>query len=150
MSWYSSEPLDKVVGATVKRIFWSDDRLILDTDQGAFVYDVEGDCCSHSYFFDLIGVEKLLNNGPIVNLVSHDLDDDDIKDDDYTYTQVYGYRFETEHPTWGLMSSVVSFRNESNGYYGGWMQLSFIADAIKLDRLLADGGFEELTADKIG
>lgn len=148
MGWYDND-FQVVVGATVERIFWSDNRLILDTDRGAYIYDVEGDCCSYSYFHDFIGIKKLLNNGPIVGFADVELDASDIVDDDYNYTQVYGYRFETVHPTWGLMSSVVSFRNESNGYYGGWMDLQVTAKE-DLPGIIANGDFEELTSDKIG
>lgn len=138
-----------IIGATVERVFWSSDRMILDTDKGVFIYDVEGDCCSFSYFHDFIGIKKLLNNGPVVGFESVDLDADDIEDDDHNYTQVYGYRFETEHSKWGLMSSVVSFRNESNGYYGGWMDL-LVTERSDLPEILGNGTFEELTSDKIG
>jgi hypothetical protein len=148
MGWYDND-FAEIVGATVERVFWSSDRMILDTDKGTFIYDVEGECCSYSYFHDFIGIKKLLNNGPVVGFESVDLEADDIEDDGYNCTQVYGYRFETEHPKWGLMSSVVSFRNESNGYYGGWMNAQVTAKE-DLPGILSNGSFEELTSDKIG
>ena len=33
--------------------------------------------------------------------------------------RVYGYRIASDHPTWGEVTAVMSFRNDSNGYYGG-------------------------------
>ena len=57
-----------------------------------------------------------------------DLDsDEDDEDDDLDYhddeeevvTECYGYQLITEHPRWGQQTSVFSFRNDSNGYYGG-------------------------------
>ena len=35
--------------------------------------------------------------------------------------QKYGYAITTESEQFGEMTSVFSFRNSSNGYYGGWM-----------------------------
>ena len=59
--YYGTEDLAKdLVGRTVNKIFMSNDYLQFDTDGGTFVYAVEGDCCSTSYFYDFHGVEKLL------------------------------------------------------------------------------------------
>lgn len=35
---------------------------------------------------------------------------------------MYGYKIISESK-WGDQTSVFSFRNSSNGYYGGWMDL---------------------------
>jgi hypothetical protein len=108
---------------------------------------VFGDCCSNSYFHDFFGVKKLLENGPVVSAESVKLQPGDPghykpaplkdpeaqavmdalvnRDDDDEYClKVYGFRFVTEHPTWGEQSSVIAFRNSSNGYYGGWMSVA--------------------------
>lgn len=95
-------------------------------------YTVEGDCCSSSYFFDMHGVEHLLNNGPVTAFEAVSLSPGDVgyQDPDATRREydeevkVYGYRLTTEHPKFGPVSSVFSFRNSSNGYYGGWMYLA--------------------------
>lgn len=124
---YGDDVMKNLIGKTVTAIHMSDARLVFETDGGLVGYEVEGDCCSYSYLHDFFGVENLLHNGPITESEGVDLDNDDPRfakpvpagEVDYTYTQVYGYRLTTVHPTFGEMSSVVSFRNESNGYYGG-------------------------------
>lgn len=142
-----------IVGKTITGILFSEDFLTLETKDGDIFLGVVGDCCSRSYFFDFYGVENLLRSKVIrfepVALSPGDVGyheetyDVSAVEDDYigNYVQVYGYRFITEHPLFGELTSVLSFRNESNGYYGGWMSLSPAIDKTKLERL---------TADKIG
>lgn len=134
-----------LVGANVDEIYWSDRIVTFATDKGLISYQVYGDCCSSSYFHDMIGVKKLLENGPVIDIESVNLkpgdpghpdspefEDPDVQavhdalqpdegyDDDVV--QVYGYRITTEDPTFGPVSTVLAFRNSSNGYYGGWME----------------------------
>jgi len=143
--------LDNLVGKTVTKILWSEERLVIETDGGTFAYDVEGDCCSSSYFHDFFGVANLLNNGPVISVGDVNLHDDDPRfsepiesDDEYgEHIQVYGYEFVTRHPIFGEMTSVLSFRNSSNGYYGGWM------DRVEGEFAIPDDA-TELTGDWIG
>lgn len=146
--------LDNLVGKTVEKIYWSEERLVIVTDDGTFAYDVEGDCCSSSYFHDFFGVRNLLDNGPIISVGDVNLHDDDPRfsspvtpQDEDSYSdesiQVYGYEFVTSHPVFGEMTSVLSFRNSSNGYYGGWMDRVEGEFAIPEDAL-------ELSGDYIG
>lgn len=108
----------RLVGRTVSEVWFSDDYLTFVTDAGLISYAVDGGCCSCSYFNDFVGLDKL-TNGPITEVKTINLDS---KEDDYTLTQYYGYALTTEHPTWGPMTTVWSFRNESNGYYGGSLE----------------------------
>lgn len=112
-----------LVGKKVLKIFVDSDYLIFQTDQGQVAYMVEGDCCSTSYFYDFVGVEKLLKNGPVLSWKSIPLElpaNEKPKEDEYI--QCYGFELVTEDPAYGEVTSVVSFRNSSNGYYGGWME----------------------------
>lgn len=104
------------------------DNLKFVTDDGDFCFQVYGDCCSVSYFNDFYGVRNLLENGAILEVKGVKLTDEeekrftarlDAKKEYYDQLQFYGYRFTTNHPEFGLVSSVFSFRNDSNGYYGG-------------------------------
>jgi hypothetical protein len=137
-----------LIGSTVTDIWWSENRLTFTTDRGPITFEVEGDCCSHSYFHDFFGVSHILNNGPITEFTPVDLQpgdpghpkpalypgDQDASnvfealnepEDDYAdHIQVYGYRITTEHPQFGPVSSAFAFRNASNGYYGGYMLLA--------------------------
>ena len=55
--------------------------------------------------------------GPVVSTAEIPLDDAAESDDELT--RCYGYEIVTEHPTFGEVTCVFSFRNDSNGYYGG-------------------------------
>lgn len=118
---YDSETrgLERMIGAKINNVGMNSDELIFDTDKGFFGFYVVGECCSWSYFYDFHGVHKLLVNGPVVSVEEIPLDADDYSGSEYV--RAYGYRIITENPLWGEQSSVFSFRNESNGYYGGWM-----------------------------
>lgn len=122
-----------VVGRKVKAVRITEEILQFDFEEGESVaFTVYGDCCSHSYFYDFHGVEKLLENGPVTEFSPIDLKeseyvysyDPDNVDHEYDEIQVYGWRLVTEHPLWGEQTSVFSFRNSSNGYYGGWMEVT--------------------------
>ncbi len=123
--------LEKLIGKKIKRIFFNEDFLKFETDQENIVYFVDGDCCSRSIFYDFIGVKKLLLNGSIIEVESIDLEPTDIVEGSYGVKdkksedddiKVYGYRLTTEDSIWGKVSSVFSFRNYSNGYYGGSLE----------------------------
>lgn len=121
---------DALVGRTIKTIHWSETRVVFDTDAGLIGYRVVGDCCSWSYFHDFFGVKHLLDNGPVTEVTAVDLEKSDprfkvpVPEEEvgYNFTEVYGFRLTTVHPQFGEVSSVLSFRNDSNGYYGGWME----------------------------
>ena len=51
---------------TIKKIFINDDTLTFETDQGDVSFGVSGDCCSHSYFHDFIGVENIIGKKVII------------------------------------------------------------------------------------
>jgi len=136
----------ELIGCKVEAIKMSKDFLIFKTDKGVVAYQVHGDCCSHSFFYDFYGVENLLNNGAIV-----DVKEVNLLEGDYNRTYIinpveqafidagelslYGYQITTIEPMYGFeVTSVFSFRNESNGYYGGWMEtinVSEVAEQLK-------------------
>lgn len=121
----SNDMASDMVGARISAVYWSEEHLTFQADDGQlFGFTVFGDCCSHSYFHDLIGLEKLLAGtvikfDPISLAMSDRVGDDNDSDE---YVQKYGYRVVTKHPTFGPVTTVFSFRNASNGYYGGWME----------------------------
>lgn len=99
--------------------------LKFNTDDGNVVFGVSGDCCSHSYFHDFIGVKKLFENGKVLSVKEIDPGcGSKNKNDGDVCVSVYGFEIVTEHPTFGEQTSVFSFRNSSNGYYGGSLDYS--------------------------
>lgn len=127
--WLTETELkEKLLGKKIQKIFLSQSYLKFETDQGNVLFQVEGDCCSHSYFFDFYGVKKLLENGPVTDFKSVPIKEGDFNavtktDEDYgDVIQCYGYAITTESPEFGEQTSVFSFRNKSNGYYGGSLE----------------------------
>ena len=107
--------LKSLVGKTIRAIFVSpgEGQLLFKTDEGDVGYHVWGDCCSESWFADLTGVDALIG-GTVTET-------EDVKysepNDDRTRQEhdvVYGYKIKTSKGHADL-----SFRNSSNGYYGG-------------------------------
>lgn len=152
---YEDKSLTPLIGARVNAILMSEGRLVFQTDRGLVGYYVDGDCCSTSYFFDFYGVRNLLDNGPVLAFEKVELSPGDVGYHAETWdpdlvqrkyqdcVKVYGYRITTEDTRFGPVSSVFSFRNDSNGYYGGDMYL------IEGDPKFT-GDLVSLTADKIG
>jgi hypothetical protein len=146
---YHKNP-NALIGKTVREIWMDKDYLKFVTDKGEVTYGVEGDCCSDSFFFDFYGVANVIGR-EVVAFESVSLSPGDpgyhpetyaVGDQDYGETQVYGFRITTEHESFGHVSAVLSFRNESNGYYGGWMY------STTYDRVFEPDN--QLLADKIG
>lgn len=91
---------------------------------GEVVLYAAGDCCSLSWFNDILGVDALLG-GTIRAIESIEMPDPrseearkkEEKDGDYL--AFYGYKITTDkgHVT-------LAFRNSSNGYYGGSIELA--------------------------
>ena len=151
MNYWNQGILDRLVGREVRGILMAEEALTFETDREPVSYYVDGDCCSHSYFHDFYGVEKLLGS-TVTAFESVDLSEGDpgwrketwvegAGHHDYEEIQVYGFRLTFEHPAFGDMSAVLSFRNASNGYYGGDMNAT--------DTHLTDET-HRLTTDKIG
>ncbi|MGV8131192.1 MAG: DUF7448 domain-containing protein [Candidatus Pacearchaeota archaeon] len=120
------EILARLIGKKVKRIFMNEDYLKFETDDGNICFGVSGGCCSISVFYDFYGVKKLLNNGKIKSICSVELTEDDKLDKKPelhdSSIEKYGFSIVTEDPEFGDVTSVFSFRNYSNGYYGGSLE----------------------------
>lgn len=128
--------LKDLIGKKVTNIFVNEEYLRFKTDNGTFTYQVSGDCCSHSYFYDFYGVKNLLENGVIKEIKSVELHPTDLLVNQNDYIQVYGYQITTESKDYGDVTSVFSFRNSSNGYYGG-----------SIDKSSYEGNISELFED---
>jgi hypothetical protein len=146
---YGKHYLEALLGKTVREIWMDRDNLTFVTEDGPVTYSVYGDCCSESFFFDFYGVNNVIER-EVVAFEKVDLSPGDpgyraetfeVKGDEegWKETEVYGYRITTEHEKFGHVSAVLSFRNESNGYYGGYMELTDHVPAyLPENRVLAD------------
>lgn len=123
-----------LVGKKIKQVYMNEQYLAFKTDKGDVVFTVEGDCCSSSYFHDFIGLDKVKNNGPVVSAKEVNLLDSDPRCKEEGHEdclRCYGFEIVTEDPKFGEVTTVFSFRNDSNGYYGGWMY--YAGDKIPKD-----------------
>lgn len=119
--------LQRLVGRKITKIFMNEDNLKFETDLGEpIVFAVYGDCCSSSYFHDFIGVEKLLKGGRVTSVESIELETSDstvkVNRNDSEEIQCYGYKIRVEDEKFGELTAVFSFRDSSNGYYGGSLE----------------------------
>lgn len=125
--------ITNLTGRTVTEIRMTKRELAFVFEDGdARTFEVIGDCCSVSEWHDFHHPERLLEGRPITAVEELETQEDEQEDE---LTQVYGYRFTTEHPTFGPVSSVVSFRNYSNGYYGGWCEPGEPITREELDKM---------------
>lgn len=116
IEWVNSgvEPLR---GKRILGVFVGDNEICFRCEDGDQFYDVDGDCCSESWFADLWDIQNLI--GYTVDSIRemsqsrYDSDDGRCRQDvDY----VYGIELYTEKG----MATII-YRNSSNGYYGGWI-----------------------------
>lgn len=104
-----------LTGERIKQINLDEDVLYIKTDKGVHRFRVEGDCCSHSYFYEINNVNQMLT------WVVKDIEEIQMpevpEEQQNDCTQAYGYKIHTEGG-YGL----IVFRNDSSGYYGGKLE----------------------------
>ena len=110
------QPTKCLVGLDVKRVLVSEETACFIGDAEAVALTVDGECCSTSFWYDVIGADKLIQGGPIVLA---EWIDGDRAGTEWGEVQSYGLRLVTVGP-FGEWTTALSFRNESNGYYDGW------------------------------
>lgn len=84
------------------------------TDCGTFYYETSADCCSESWFAEILGFDRLIGE----EVTSWRLVQVDCKEDNKTrqyYDKFYGFELITKKG-----SCLFVYRNSSNGYYFGW------------------------------
>lgn len=127
--------LDKLVGKTVTAVHMSEDTLVFIAGGEQIAFGVDQECCSTSYFYDFHGLKALLGGHPISGVEALPVEDESNGAPRYPMnlvtgyeencrTSVYGYRITIDDPSFGPTSAVFSFRNDSNGYYGGELRES--------------------------
>jgi hypothetical protein len=112
MSYQVSE-FNDLKGKTIRSINWDDSFLKFNLDGGVISFQAVGDCCSSSYIESLDNPEIFKDSV----LTSVESVSGETKDFDYGVHKWTFYKFETNK---GMCT--LSFRNELNGYYDGWLQ----------------------------
>lgn len=123
--------MKELIDKTINKIFLDEDYVTFEVDNGEVItYGVEGDCCSMSAWYDFYGVKELLGK-KIIAVKDIELDEDDwlikrlYSTDKKNYDDaisIYGVAL-TYEGEYGEQTATISFRNYSNGYYGGWYGL---------------------------
>jgi len=107
----------ELLNRIITKVLVSDDqhRIQFVTDQGPINYFLEADCCSETWFSDILNVSDIINS-KVIEVSCLELPDYDCYDgrSRQEVDEVYGYSIKTEKG-----SCEVIFRNSSNGYYGG-------------------------------
>jgi len=96
----------------------NDYTIIFRADNINYLFQLESECCSESWFSDIDNPE-VLNGYSVTDIIMRNLDSYNIYDGRtrQVYDMVYGYSLVT-----GMGYCDIIFRNSSNGYYGGSME----------------------------
>lgn len=115
-------PLDILLGRVINNIWLSqdDETLFIATNVGIFRFATDADCCSETWFADIIGTSALLG-GKVVSIEFIDFDKElfslEVTNPARTRQEaddIMGFKITTDKGRGDII-----FRNSSNGYYGG-------------------------------
>jgi hypothetical protein len=122
-----------ILGLKTKSISLKDDVITIILQDGKTVsIHAHGDCCSRS-FIESIDDESVFNDATItqIEIVSGETKE-------HEYWNVHKWTFYKITTTKGM--ATISMRNESNGYYDGYLSVS--PDQYEWDARLEDGVLE--------
>lgn len=132
----SRAEMNELENQTINEIWMNleNNTIIFELNNGnKLAYQTEGECCSASWFNDLIGVSGLI--GQKITLVRDVMSPkESTKQERDDVIEFYGIELYTD-----LGVSTIIYRNESNGYYGGWCE--------KIDSVEITENFRRITED---
>ena len=114
---YRDDSLKRLIGKWVKGILLDADEqhyLGFETDQGEIWFYAEGDCCSESWFADIINPGGVIGHQITDARMMGELNLGDSSRSRQECDWWYGVSIESQGG-----ACLVAFRNSSNGYYGG-------------------------------
>lgn len=108
--------MQELIDKVIKEIYVNETGLIFITDSDErLYYQVDGGCCSSSYFSEIMHPESILGHRIVkVDALEQESGEPTIQEEDI----IYAYRITSDREL-GLSNCIVTFRNSSNGYYGG-------------------------------
>ena len=118
--------MEELIGKKITKVEVNGDSTVMvftDANGDKIAYEALGDCCSYSWFSDITGLGNLVEH-----TVSEIVDREEFSEEeqkraekqgDYECLALYGHLIKTEKGTCDI-----EYRNDSNGYYGGWCQLT--------------------------
>lgn len=121
---YTTEEMHEMrrllVGKKVTKILMEPQQheMMFETAEGTLVhFETEGDCCSESWFAELLQVDQLLGHR-VIDAYSTNMADISTNPEDGNSRQEVDSIYSFQLATTGGECTVI-FRNSSNGYYGG-------------------------------
>lgn len=121
---WNEDKYEKLRGRKVVEANASDESVELKLDDGSWCkIDLYGDCCSHSYFTDPTQFQELV--GATVNEVE-DRENKTESESEYDSQTIWSFLvFTTDkgHIT-------IDWRNDSNGYYSGYIETNYRKAAV--------------------
>lgn len=116
--WVSDDQraANALIGKKVNSLLVSkgEEYLVFETDHGDVVWGTDADCCSETWFADILGVNALLGATVAdVEIMENvpEVEDGRCRQESDSF---YGMKIKTDR---GIVD--VIYRNSSNGYYGG-------------------------------
>ena len=115
-------PFSRLQGKVIKSVRGEPKgtSLYFDTDDDVISYYSEGECCSHSWFEHMEGLDNLIGMRVLETSVIDVKDVIEQSESEYGGRECiaqYGYRIKTEKG-----DCQIEMRNESNGFYGGTVE----------------------------
>jgi hypothetical protein len=109
--------LTHLIGETILEVIISDDKdeITFITDGGRRRYLAYGDCCSRSWIETTGPIEDIIGQ-KIISTEEHGMNELDVEYGNVV--RVYQDTLKTEKISWNI-----EYRNESNGFYGGSLEL---------------------------
>jgi hypothetical protein len=145
--------MEHLVGKTISSIQVNQDQQLLKftTNTGEeIIYEAVGDCCSSTWFADIIfyggryafpfSVTKV-EEIEVPRFVNRMADKDGRGRQEYE--EVYGYNIVASK----AISIQIVYRNSSNGYYGGWCELFETLNSKHAQKILDECVWTNITED---
>lgn len=113
--------MKELIGRKISSLWINNDQsvLVFGTDSGVVGYETDSECCSKTWFADILGVGAMLGGTVAcveeVSMGGYNVNNGRCRDG---YDKVYGYKLFTDKGC-----ATIVFRNSSNGCYGGWITL---------------------------
>lgn len=128
--------MKELIGEHVIRIGINDDQSILcvETRRATFLFKTYAECCSETWFSDIIGAKYLIGatvkkvENLDLELINYNLDDNRCRQDEDIG---YGIKLITDKGEANII-----YRNSSNGYYGGSMYM--VCELSNLNEITED------------
>jgi len=130
--------MKELIGKTIQKALINEDQSLIAfvTEVGNIYFIAQGDCCSETWFSDILNVTNIFN-AKVTSVRSIELPEYNVEDGRtrQQYDSVYGYKLVSAKG-----ETTVIFRNSSNGYYGGYVEL-YLGPVMSLE------SFEEIHSD---